>query len=153
MDRTDWTLIPGQGLVANEETGAWSLGYYFDQVLWADPCNAQRNARLFTGWSLSDGNPSFVRWGGFVSLEGTGLSDNRPQDRMGAAYFYNQPSSDLKQLVRRAVNVEDQHGVELYYNAAITPWFHLTADLQVINTPNRANDTAVIVGLRSNVRF
>ena len=51
------------------------------------------------------------------------------------------------------MNLQDVHGVELYYNAAITPWFHVTADLQVIDNQNVADDVAVIPGLRANVRF
>lgn len=153
LERNDWTFIPGQGIVAGQQDEPWSLGYFFNQVLWADPCNAQRNLRLFTSISVSDGNPSFGRHGGFISLEGTGLSDSRQHDRTGIAYFYNEPSSGLKQLLPRALDLDQQHGVELYYNAEITPWFHLTADLQVIDSANTANDTAVIVGVRSNIRF
>ena len=72
---------------------------------------------------------------------------------MGVAYFYNEPSSDLKRLLPRALNLGTQHGVELYYNAEIAPWFHVTADLQVIDSANQADDTAVVIGLRTNVRF
>ena len=44
-------------------------------------------------------------------------------------------------------------GVAVYYNAAITPWFHLTADLQIIDNENASDDTAIISGLRANIRF
>ena len=153
MDRSDWLFIPGQGggLIPGEETGAWALAYYFDQVFWADPCNADRNLRVFTGWSLSDGNPSFGRWGGFVSVEGFGLVAGREKDRMGVAYFYNGLSDDFRQLVSGVVALEEVQGVELYYNAEITPWFHLTGDVQVVDNENEADDTAIILGLRANV--
>ena len=42
-------------------------------------------------------------------------------------------------------------GVELYYNAAITPWFHLTADLQIIDNENVVDDTAILFGLRGKI--
>ena len=89
LDRNDWYFVPGQGggLTPGEETGAWALAYYFDQVFWADPCNADRNLRVFSGFSLSDGNPSFGRWSGMASVEGYGLIHGREQDRMGVSYF------------------------------------------------------------------
>jgi porin len=155
VDLSSVTIIPGQGLNLGQETGAWALGYYYDQVFWADPCNANRNARLFTGWSLSDGNPSFGRWGGFASVEGFGLFPCREQDRMGVAYFYSQLSSDYKRLVSVSPNFDLQnvHGGEIYYNFAVTPSFHLTAELQVVDNENIADDTAIILGLRGHLRF
>jgi porin len=42
-------------------------------------------------------------------------------------------------------------GVELYYNAAITPWFHLTTDLQIVDNENVADDTAIVFGFRGRM--
>ncbi|MEK6237497.1 MAG: carbohydrate porin [Planctomycetales bacterium] len=153
VDPSSVTVVPGQGLTLGSETGAWSLAYYYDQVFWEDSCNKSRNLRLFTGWSLSDGNPSFARWGGFASVEGFGLIDGREQDRMGIAYFQNQVSSDFKRLVSPVVGVQNVQGVEAYYNAAVTPWFHLTADVQVIDSADRSVATALLFGLRANLKL
>jgi hypothetical protein len=38
-------------------------------------------------------------------------------------------------------DIQDVQGVELYYNAAITPRFHLTADLQIVDNENVADDS------------
>ena len=153
LDDVSVVNVPGQGLglVADEETGAWSLAYYFDQVVWTDPCNEKRKLQLFTGGSLSDGNPSFSRWAMFASLEGFGLNPCREQDRAGVAYFYNGLSDDLQDLVSPLLELEDLQGVELYYNAEITPWFHLTADLQIIDNERDDDDTAIILGLRGKI--
>ena len=72
---------------------------------------------------------------------------------MGVGYFYDELSSNFKQLVSTlpSVDLENVHGVELYYNAAVTPWFHLTGDLQVIDNQNVADDTAIILGLRAKI--
>jgi porin len=153
LDQHDWLHIPGQGggLTPGQETGAWALAYYYDQVFWADPCNADRNMRVFTGWGLSDGDPSFARWNGMVSVEGFGLLKGHEQDRMGVSYFYNGLSDDFRELVDPVVQLEEVQGVELYYNAAVTPWFHLTADLQIVDNENEADDTAIVVGLRGKI--
>ena len=47
----------------------------------------------------------------------------------------------------------DVHGGEVYYNAAVTPWFHLTVDLQAIQPTFRSSDTAVVLGLRGKLDF
>ncbi len=155
FDGTPWLIIPGEGLVAPDETGAWSLAYYFDQVLWADPCNEQRKLQLFTGASLSDESPNFSRWNWYFSVEGFGLVRGRERDRMGIAYFYNQLTSGVKRTLNTlpSFNVQNVHGGEVYYNFAVTPWFHLTADLQVVDNEDADEDPAVIFGLRGNMKF
>ena len=78
----------------------------------------------------------------------------RQQDTMGVGYFYSGLSGDLKDFfasVPLAPELGDLQGVELYYNAAITPWFHLTADLQFVQPAVSANDTAVVLGLRGKI--
>jgi porin len=90
-----------------------------------------------------------------VSLQGSGLIRGRQADTMGVGYFYAGLSSDFKQLVGTLtpVDLQDVQGVELYYNAAITPWFNLTADLQVVENQNAADDTALIFGLRAKIKL
>ena len=39
------------------------------------------------------------------------------------------------------------------YNAAVTPWFHLTPNLQVVQNQNESDDPGVIVGLRAVIDF
>jgi porin len=50
----------------------------------------------------------------------------------------------------------DAHGIELPYNVEITPWLHITPDLQVIVRPGggfRDRETAIVYGLRMQVSF
>jgi porin len=152
-DRSSWTVIPGEGLVAGQKTGSWSLAYFLDQTLWADRCNKKRNIGLFSVWGLADSDPNPWSWTGNVSLQGSGLICGREADTMGVGYFYTGLSSDFKQLVSAGPlpDIQDVQGVELYYNAAITPWFHLTADLQIVDNENVADDTAIIIGLRAKM--
>ncbi len=151
VDPSAITIIPGQGLNLGQVKGSWGLAYVLDQTLWVDCCNENRNVRIFSVWSLADGNPSLYRWSGNLSLESKGLFCGRDQDRAGVGYFYEGLSSNFKQLVSPVADVEDVQGVEIYYNAAITPWFHLTADLQIIDNENAEDDTAIILGLRANI--
>jgi porin len=154
LDRTDWAIIPGEGLVGKKKEDTWTGAVYYDQVFWQAPDNDKKNLRLFTGWSLSDGNPGFAKWGGFAAVEGWGLVPNRANDRMGVGAFYNQLSSDFKDLTSTVgINLENTWGVELYYNAEITPHMHLTPNLQFVSNQNRNDSTAVILGLRAVIDF
>ena len=47
----------------------------------------------------------------------------------------------------------DLWGVEMYYNVEITPWFHLTPDLQIAQNEFDGDDTAVILGIRGVLDF
>ena len=49
--------------------------------------------------------------------------------------------------------MRDERGAELFYQVAVTPWCHVTADLQVITPALQRSETAVVLGLRAKVDF
>ncbi len=154
LDPSSWGFVPGVGPVEGTKEGTWSGAVYYDQVLWQDAGNDKRNLRLYTGWSISDGDPAFGKFGGVASLEAMGMLFGRDQDRAGVGLFYNELSRDFKRLTEIAgADVDDIWGGELYYNYEVTPWFHLTGDLQVVQGANSAADPAVILGLRGVLDF
>jgi porin len=51
------------------------------------------------------------------------------------------------------VSFDNEQGVEMFYNFAVTPWFRVTADLQWIDPALSANDNAWVGGLRANLTF
>ncbi|MDZ4821492.1 MAG: carbohydrate porin [Planctomycetota bacterium] len=153
LDPLDWAFIPDVGLVASEETGTWNLTYFFEQKLWVDPEVATRNIGILSAWAISDGNPNPIGWFGNVALQGQGFNSCRPLDSVGTAFFYTGLSSDLKQLASPVMNLEDLYGVELYYSAAVTPWFFLTGDVQVINPADASEDAALVLGVRGMVHL
>jgi len=150
VDPLTWGFLPDVGVVPGQETGSWNITYLFDQKLWVDRCNPHRNIGLFTGWGIADGNPSPFNFACNVALQAHGLNSYRPADSMGVAYFHTGLSSDFEQLLSPVLPVHDLNGVEFYYNAAVSPWFHLTGDFQVVEPASIAEDTAIVVGLRAN---
>ncbi len=150
LDRTGWSFLPGIGPIAPESNSSWSLVYILEQKLWVDPCCEKRNIGLLSQWGLADPETCPYEWSCNVSLQGQGLITCREQDTMGVGYFYSGLSGDAKNLFRR-LPLRDAQGVELYYNAAITPWFHLTADLQFVRPAVERLDTAVVLGLRGKI--
>lgn len=152
-DPLSYTVIPGEGIPAPQETGSWSLAYIADQLLYVDRCKPCRNLRFFSTWGLADKATSPYAWSAMVSLQASGLDCRRPADTLGVGYFYNGLSSDFKDRVSAGPlpDVQDVQGVELYYNATVTPWFHLTGDLQVIENERVSDDTALILGIRASI--
>lgn len=154
LAKSSWAFVPGVGLTNKTKSHTWSIGAYYDQIFWQDPDNDKRNMRFFTGWSITDGNPAFAKWGGFGSVEAWGLMPTRENDRMGVGAYFNKLSSDFKELTHVfGVDLGDMWGVELYYNAEITPWFHLTGDIQIVQNQNDTDDPAIILGLRGVLEF
>jgi porin len=43
--------------------------------------------------------------------------------------------------------------VELYYNVAVTPWCHITPDIQFIDPFCERVDESVLVGVRGKIEF
>lgn len=152
LDPLDWAFFPGQGLVASEVRGSWSVTYVAEQQLWADPCMPTRNLGLTAavGSASSKNNPFETAF--HIKCEGNGLNCARPKDRMGIGYFYSGLSGNFQNLLSRFA-IGDFQGGEIYYNAEITPWFHLTLDYQVVQPAMAALDTASVLGMRAKIDF
>ena len=60
---------------------------------------------------------------------------------------------DLSGLLSVLEPAGDVYGGEVYYNAEINPWFHLTLDLQVVEPTFQSRDTAIVAGLRGKIDF
>ena len=67
-------------------------------------------------------------------MGGTSFIPGRILDRWGIAYFRHSLSSDLTDgLASIGIEMSDEQGAEVFYNLAVTPWFLVTADLQVVS--------------------
>jgi porin len=151
LDPLGWAIIPGQGIGAPQETGSWSLAYVYEQKLWIDPCNKNRNFGLHGAFGSADPKTNPFLWVAHAQVQAQGLLGNREHDTMGVGYFYSGLSGEFKQLLDPFIPVDNLQGVEMYYNATITPWCHFTADLQVVQPGVAAADTAVVFGIRAKI--
>ena len=156
-------LVPVQP--ARTEGTTWAVYYNFDQYLWSPTGHPDRGVGMFFRFGISDGNPNPVKYFYSAGFSANGVIPGRPKDNMGLGWARTQLSSDfvpfLRQQFNLGLNVED--AVELYYNAALTPWLNLTANMQVVNsavgkTINSNGNlvdmpTTVVGGLRMYVRF
>jgi porin len=129
---------------------SWTALYRFDQVVYADSGNPRRNWTLNGDFGLTDGNPNPIRWFANLSLVGTSPFRGRENDTIGIGY-YHLAASHLPIL--KALGFGPEDGVELFYNVAVTPWFHVTPDIQILDPSREQNATAVLVGIRGRLSF
>ena len=140
-------ILPGVPIAAKD--GSWSLRWNFDQYLWVDPCDSNRGWGVFGRAGISDANPNPIHWIVSCGVGGNSPIRGREADRFGIGWYDGAASSELGPFF----NPDDGTGVELFYNIAVTPWFQLTPDLQVINGGVPNAETAVLLGLRGNLVF
>jgi porin len=143
-------LLP-VGLKTGTKDHSFHAGLYFSHFF-SEP-EPGVGWRVFLRAGGSDGNPNpYASWvTGGVSARG--IVPGRPLDTFGAGYFFYHFSNELRSTIAPLGNFDDEQGMEIYYNYAVTPWFHLTGDMQYVNPATGANDHALICGLRARVVF
>ncbi len=133
--------------------GSWWVTYLFDQALWVDSTDQTRSWGVFGNAGISDGKPNPIQWSVVLGIGGSSPIPSRRLDTFGIAYYYLGFDDGFKDLVRIITPVRDERGLELFYNAALTPWCRITADLQVITPILERAQTALVLGLRAKIDF
>ncbi len=152
LDQDPRIILPNIPIARASDS--WSLYYNFDQYLIADRKNPGRGWGVFGRAGIADESTNPIGWFLSAGLGGNSLLRNRPLDTFGAGYYYAGTSSELAPLLAAALGgIRDGHGTELFYNMAVTPWFHLTADTQFITPARRSVDSSVLLGLRGVLTF
>ena len=156
-------LVPVQP--ANRKNDTWAVFYNFDQYLWQPAGDPKRGIGVFFTFGATDGNPNPIKYSYNVGIGGNGVVPGRPNDNFGIGWARTEFSSNFVPFLRQRLDLGLDHedAVEMYYNAALTPWLNATVDLQVVNpglkktldSSNRLTDvnTAVVAGARLYVRF
>ena len=119
-------------LSPEEKGGRYWLGYSFEQTLWESPADRTRAWGLFGQAATSDGNPTSIKWSVLGGVGGTSPLPDRPNDKFGVGIFYYGYSNEWKPHLNPLAKLGDEYGAELFYNLAITKWFRVTADVQII---------------------
>lgn len=146
-------LDPVSGLVfpSPPKRGSWALAYNFDQAFWVSPEDPKKVWGVFGNLGIADDNPNPMQWYASAGISGT--SPFRKQDTFGVGYFHLGTSGALRDNAVPGSPLGNEDGVELYYNARITPWFQITPDLQVISPFEQEVKTSLVLGLRAKVDF
>jgi porin len=134
------------------ETGSWCVYSNLYQSLWVDEADSARNWGVFGQFGLSDGNPNPILYTTNVGVAGRGMRGRR-LDSMGMGFFYVGLSEEYKQLAAPILPQQNESGVELFYNYAISPSSRITTDLQIATPSTQRFDTVIIPGLRLQLLF
>ncbi len=133
---------------------SYTVYYGFDQYLVNFSDNPQRGYGLFGRASISDGNPTPVRY--FLSAGVGGYSPIGKQrgDTFGVGWYYVGASNEFGPLPQAIFGPRDGTGVEVYYNIQVTPYLNVTPDLQYIHPEAGAiADDAFVYGVRVNLKL
>lgn len=146
-------LLPPEAQTINTKDGGWFVGASFQQYLYQNPDNPAKGWGVFGEFGFMDGNPTILDWMAYIGIGGSSLIPEREDDRFGIAYFRYGTSDDLKEGLGPLFNLDDEQGVEAFYNFAVTPWFRLTADIQFIDPGSGDFGDATFVGIGTNLTF
>ena len=94
-----------------------------------------------------------MHWFLNLGLGGESPIPGRSTDSFDVGYYYLATSSVLRQTLGPIAPSAGEQGFEMYYNAAITSWFTLTADIQAIEPGQFDARSAFLFGLRAKIDF
>lgn len=135
-------------------SGSWSVYWNFDQYLVVDRCDPSKGWGVFGRAGIADDNSNPIAFFLSCGVGGNSPIAGRSEDAFGCGWYYSGTSTEIGPVLSGLFGrISDGQGIELFYRAQVTPWFHVTPDFQVL-MPARDNvSTAYVLGLRSNITF
>ena len=134
------------------ETGSWCVYSNLYQSLWVDESDGMHTWGIFGQFGLSDGNPNPILYTTNVGVAARGIRGRR-LDSMGLGFFYVGLSDEYKQLAAPILPQQNESGVELFYNYALSPSSRITTDLQIATPSTQQFETVIIPGFRMELLF
>ena len=150
---TDYSgLQPGISSTATKK-GSYNVSVEFRHNLQESPLQPDAGWGFSFKLAVADGNPNYVQSSAIAGIAGKAIFLGRPQDSFGfGAYRYN--LSDLLQTALRPnTSFSNEAAGEAYYNYKVTPWLHVTGDLQYIKPATSGFKNALVAALRTQIRF
>ncbi len=143
--------IPGS--FADIKHDRYYIGYSFNQYLVQDTEDASKGWGVFGQIGFSDGNPTPINWSFLLGVGGASPFKNRSQDAWGIGYFHYSVSNGIKSSTDEVLKLNDENGLEAYYNYMVTPWMGLSIDYQMINPTTANNSITHFIGFRSDIKL
>ncbi len=130
----------------------WGIYYNFDQFLFTEAEDPTQGCGVFGRFGLAptEGNPFQEFYS--IGLGGKGSIPQRDHDTWGAGYYCTRTENNIGSVL----GIDTEQGVELFYRIEVTPWFHITPDLQVIADPAggfHGREGAIVYGIRGQINF
>ncbi|MEW6998190.1 carbohydrate porin [Colwelliaceae bacterium BS250] len=139
--------------IAGTKNGSYSISLQASHILVESDAIPGKGLGIYAKGTLSDGNPNIINSSLLAGFTAEGIINARPHDKIGLGYYYYNFSDHLQDALLPLAEYKNEDGVELYYNASITPWMNITADIQAINPATANNDDIVMLGLRIHIKL
>ncbi len=134
--------------------GYWFSSYFFTQNLFQNLQNPEQAWGIFGLYTLSDGNPTPIKWSMLFGLAGNNLLENRTDDRWGIGLYHFGVSQQLLTSLQQLNDPrKSEGGIEVFYNLSLNKWSYLSADMQVIDPWNPSKPFESLMSLRMQTRF
>ncbi|MCA9163277.1 MAG: carbohydrate porin [Planctomycetales bacterium] len=152
LDQDGRIIIPNVPLI--QTAGSWVVWWSGAQYLYQDPSDPMKGWGIFGRAGASDGAVNPIRYFFNAGIGGQSPFVGRERDLFGIGWFYNRFSNQIGPAATAALGLEAAStGVEIYYNYAVTPYFKVTPDLQIIEPGTNQANTATVVGIRAELDF
>ncbi len=126
----------------------------FDQYLVQFAGKEKRGYGLFGRASISDGNPTPIRYFLSTGIGGYSPFNQKRGDTFGLGWYYVGASNEFGPAPQALFGPRDGTGVEAYYNFQVTPMINITPDVQYIHPEASAiADDAFVYGVRMNIKL
>jgi porin len=118
-------------------------------MIWRENGSDTQGGAAFGRLGWADEEVQAVEFFASLGLQWCGPIPGRDEDVAGIGWAQGRLSSEAN------FSASYERGVELYYNAEITPWLHVTPDLQWIANPGGDEDRgdAIVAGVRAQMTF
>ena len=148
----DYSSVGGV-IGTSTKSGAWNINIQFKHNL--QETSEQPNAAwgFFLKAGIADGNPNYVQRSLIVGIGGKALFFSRPQDSFGVGAFYYNLSDVLQDTMFPNTKFKDESAIEVFYSYAATPWLYVGGDIQYIDPATGGFDNALVLALRTQIRF
>jgi porin len=154
-----------EGIDLPEGNGNWIVGFSANQYLYVPKDSDTRKIQTTPFILQPEGIGAFLRFhyapedrnlfNIFVSggITGRGVIPMRPLDRYGVGFYALLQSDDFKNHPILGNLLEDEWGMEVFYNLAITPWLQFSPSVQYIDSGQVGVDDSVVVMTRLQLYF
>ena len=134
--------------------GSWVAWWSGAQYLYQDPCDPMKGWGLFGRFGTSEAKTNPIQYFMNFGIGGQSPLPGRKNDLFGIGWYYNEFSNELGPIATGLLGIgAGTTGIEIYYNYAVTDHFRITPDLQIVEPALTQANTALVLGLRSQIDF
>jgi porin len=145
-------LLP-PGLETSTRQGSFNIAFSAAHLLVESREVKGKGLGVYVKAAVADGNPNVIQTSVVGGIGGEALIPGRPGDAFAVGGFFYNFSNVLQDTIEPALNFDDEAGMEAWYRFQLTPWFALTADLQVVDPASGDRPTFVLGAIRANLKF